>query len=207
MKHTLLITGFEPFQQEPINPSWEAVAALPSDIGPWHLEKLRRPTVFGQAAELALARAAVLKPQVILSLGQAGGREAVTPEVVAVNLQDARIPDNAGNQPQGEPIVPAGWDGYFTTLPVRSLAQQAAEKGFPCRLSYSAGTYVCNHVMYGVAHYLHQHRPGAVSGFVHIPYLPQQVLDKPDKPSMGLELALRGLTAGLRVMVCALHSE
>ena len=182
MKHTLLITGFEPFQQEPINPSWEAVAALPSDIGPWHLEKLRLPTVFGQAAELALARAAVLKPQAILSLGQAGGREAVTPEVVAVNLQDARIPDNAGNQPQGEPIVPAGWDGYFTTLPVRSLAQQAAEKGFPCRLSYSAGTYVCNDVFYRL---LHHYKPTETRvGLIHVPFLPIQA--KEGQPSLSL---------------------
>lgn len=197
MKHTLLITGFEPFQQEPINPSWEAVAALPSDIGPWHLEKLRLPTVFGQAAELALARAAVLKPQAILSLGQAGGREAVTPEVVAVNLQDARIPDNAGNQPQGEPIVPAGWDGYFTTLPVRSLAQQAAEKGFPCRLSYSAGTYVCNDVFYRL---LHHYKPTETRvGLIHVPFLPIQA--KEGQPS----LSLTQITEVLEFLIGALE--
>lgn len=197
MKHTLLITGFEPFQQEPINPSWEAVAALPSDIGPWHLEKLRLPTVFGQAAELALARAAVLKPQAILSLGQAGGREAVTPEVVAVNLQDARIPDNAGNQPQGEPIVPAGWDGYFTTLPVRSLAQQAAEKGFPCRLSYSAGTYVCNDVFYRL---LHHYKPTETRvGFIHVSFLPIQA--KEGQPS----LSLTQITEVLEFLIGALE--
>lgn len=197
MKHTLLITGFEPFQQEPINPSWEAVAALPSDIGPWHLEKLRLPTVFGQAAELALARAAVLKPQAILSLGQAGGREAVTPEVVAVNLQDARIPDNAGNQPQGEPIVPAGWDGYFTTLPVRSLAQQAAEKGFPCRLSYSAGTYVCNDVFYRLLH--HYKSTETRVGFIHVPFLPIQA--KEGQPS----LSLTQITEVLEFLIGALE--
>ena len=197
MKHTLLITGFEPFQQEPINPSWEAVAALPSDIGPWHLEKLRLPTVFGQAAELALARAAVLKPQAILSLGQAGGREAVTPEVVAVNLQDARIPDNACNQLQGEPIVPAGWDGYFTTLPVRSLAQQAAEKGFPCRLSYSAGTYVCNDVFYRL---LHHYKPTETRvGLIHVPFLPIQA--KEGQPS----LSLTQITEVLEFLIGALE--
>ena len=122
---TLLITGFEPFQQGTINPSWEAVALLPETIGPWRLEKLRLPVVFGKAADLAIARAQQLCPQAILAVGQAGGRGAVTPELVAINTRDAAIPDNEGNAFQGQPVVPGGGDGYFATAPVRQMVQAA----------------------------------------------------------------------------------
>ena len=137
---TLLITGFEPFQQETINPSWEAVALLPETIGPWRLEKLRLPVVFGKAADLAIARAQQLCPQAILAVGQAGGRGAVTPELVAINTRDAAIPDNEGNAFQGQPVVPGGGDGYFATAPVRQMVQAGPMCAMTCSTGCSTST-------------------------------------------------------------------
>lgn len=188
---TLLITGFEPFQQETINPSWEAVALLPETIGPWRLEKLRLPVVFGKAADLAIARAQQLCPQAILTVGQAGGRGAVTPELVAINTRDAAIPDNEGNAFQGQPVVPGGGDGYFATAPVRQMVQAAAAQGFPCKLSYTAGAYVCNDLFYRL---LHQYRgTGVLVDFIHVPFLPEQA--KNGEPSMALADMARALEA------------
>lgn len=188
---TLLITGFEPFQQETINPSWEAVALLPETIGPWRLEKLRLPVVFGKAADLAIARAQQLCPQAILAVGQAGGCGAVTPELVAINTRDAAIPDNEGNAFQGQPVVPGGGDGYFATAPVRQMVQAAAAQGFPCKLSYTAGAYVCNDLFYRL---LHQYRgTGVLVDFIHVPFLPEQA--KNGEPSMALADMARALEA------------
>ena len=170
---TLLITGFEPFQQETINPSWEAVALLPETIGPWRLEKLRLPVVFGKAADLAIARAQQLCPQAILAVG------------------DASIPDNEGNAFQGQPVVPGGGDGYFATAPVRQMVQAAAAQGFPCKLSYTAGAYVCNDLFYRL---LHQYRgTGVLVDFIHVPFLPEQA--KNGEPSMALADMARALEA------------
>ena len=188
---TLLITGFEPFQQETINPSWEAVALLPDTIGPWRLEKLRLPVVFGKAADLAIARAQQLCPQAILAVGQAGGRGAVTPELVAINTRDAAIPDNEGNAFQGQPVVPGGGDGYFATAPVRQMVQAVAAQGIPCKLSYTAGAYVCNDLFYRL---LHQYRgTGVLVDFIHVPFLPEQA--KNGEPSMALADMARALEA------------
>ena len=128
---TLLITGFEPFQQGTINPSWEAVALLPETIGPWRLEKLRLPVVFGKAADLAIARAQQLCPQAILAVGQAGGRGAVTPELVAINTRDAAIPDNEGNAFQGQPVVPGGGDATSPRPLCARWSRRRPPRGFP----------------------------------------------------------------------------
>ena len=153
-----------------------------------------------QAAVRAIEK---IGPDAVVCVGQAGGRCAVTVERVAVNVDDFSIPDNEGQQPRNLPIVEGGPDAYLSTLPIHEMVEAMRGAGVPAAVSNRAGTYVCNHVMYGVAHYLAQHRPTAISGFIHIPYLPQQVLDKPDKPSMGLELALRGLTAGLEALAAS----
>ncbi|MFQ6830235.1 MAG: pyroglutamyl-peptidase I [Acutalibacter sp.] len=176
---TLLITGFEPFQQGTINPSWEAVALLPETIGPWRLEKLRLPVVFGKAADLAIARAQQLCPQAILAVGQAGGRGAVTPELVAINTRDAAIPDNEGNAFQGQPVVPGGGDGYFATALCARWSRRRPP-GVSCKLSYTAGAYVCNDLFYRL---LHQYRgTGVLVDFIHVPFLPEQA--KNGEPSM-----------------------
>ena len=168
----ILITGFEPFGGERINPSWEAVSLLPDIIGEYNLTKLLIPVVFGEAAEKVIEKAGELQPDIILCIGQAGGRNAVTPEFVGINLRHAAIPDNKGRQPQDEPIIHGGENAYFSTLPVRKMAVAIHEAGIPSQVSYSAGAYVCNEVLYMLlAHY-----KGTQTrvGFIHIPYCAEQ---------------------------------
>ena len=148
MKQRLLITGFEPFGRETINPSWEAVKRLEDAIGDWKLKKLQVPTVFGAAAEVVLQAAEAYAPDVILSVGQAGGRCAVTPEWVALNLREASMADNVGYMPQEEPVVTGGPAAYFSTLPCRRMVEAVKACDIPCALSYTAGTYVCNDLFY-----------------------------------------------------------
>lgn len=195
-KKKLLITGFEPFHGGTVNPSWEAVAALPEQIGEWELTKLRIPVIFGKAGEAVLKKAETLGPDVILCVGQAGGRNAVTPEVLAVNVKDAPFPDNAGQLPVKEPVVPGGECAYFSTVPVRNLVRKVREAGISCRLSYSAGVYVCNDVLYRVLERYHGTETKA--GFVHVPFLPEQAGE--GQPSMTLEEMTRALTAAVMAL-------
>lgn len=192
MKH-LLITGFEPFGGQSVNPSWEAVRLLPDTIGDMALTKLRIPTVFGEAARTVLSAAEDLRPDVILCIGQAGGRSAITPEYVGINLRHARIADNAGQQPQDEPIEPEGPAAYFATVPVRRMVAAVEQVGIPCTCSYSAGTFVCNELLYTLLHRFHGTQTQV--GFVHVPYLPEQ-----GKPHLPLEEIVRGLTAAISVL-------
>ena len=163
----LLITGFEPFGGESVNPSWEAVDRLPDQIGDYALVKLRLPVVFGLAAQTVLDAARELQPDVVLSIGQAGGRDAVTPEMVAINLRYASIPDNAGNQPKDESIVEDGSAAYFSTVPTRRMSEAISAVGVPSKVSYSAGAYVCNDVLYSLLSTLDS---GTRVGFIHVPY-------------------------------------
>ena len=192
----LLITGFEPFGGEEINPSWEAVNGLPDVVGNWQLTKLQVPTVFKKAGETVLAAAEQLHPDAILCVGQAGGRAAVTPELVAINLQYGRIADNAGVSPMDEPVVADGPTAYFSTLPVRAMAQAVTDAGLPGQVSYSAGAFVCNDLLYTV---LHRYAGTPVrAAFVHVPFLPQQA--KEGVPSMTLEEIQKALQAIVSVM-------
>lgn len=168
----LLITGFEPFGGEQINPSWDAVERLDAEIGGYSLTKLRIPVVFGEAAEIVLNAARQLAPDVIICVGQAGGRGAITPELVGINLRNASIPDNLGNKPCDERIVEDGSDAYFSTLPVRKIAEAINASGVPSQVSYSAGAYVCNDVLYTLlAHY---NGSETKVGFIHVPYSTEQ---------------------------------
>ena len=196
----ILVTGFEPFGGETENPSAQVARGLPASLAGAEIVTAILPVTCRGALETVTEAIRHHRPDAVLSLGQAGGRATVSIERIAINVDDFSIPDNEGAQPKDQAIVPGGPAAYWSTLPIRAMEAAVRAAGVPCQISNTAGTYVCNHVMYGVAHYLAQHRPTARSGFVHIPYLPQQVLEKPDKPSMGLELALRGLTAGLRVL-------
>ena len=192
----LLVTGFDPFGGESVNPAREAVLRLPEAVGGYEITKLEIPTVFGLAAEPVLQAAEELCPHAILCVGQAGGRPAVTPEVVAINLREASIPDNAGNIPVNTPVVENAPAAYFATLPVRDMVQAVKEKGIPCTLSYSAGTVVCNDLLYTL---LHRYRDTDVQvGFVHIPYLPEQARE--GKPSMELDAVVEALTAMIGVL-------
>ena len=145
---TLLVTGFEPFGNEDTNPSWEAVKRLPAQIGAYRIERLLLPVTFGRAAEKAIEAAERLRPDAILCTGLAAGRDAVTPEALGVNVRDASIPDNAGVLPAGEPIDADGPAAIFSTLPVRKMAEAIQAVGLPAKLSYTAGTYVCNDLLY-----------------------------------------------------------
>ena len=189
----LLITGFDPFGGEAVNPSWEAVRLLPEEIGACRLTRLRIPTVFGRAAETVLAAAEKLQPDVILCIGQAGGRSGVTPEVVAINLREARIPDNAGNQPSAVPVVKDAPAAYFSTVPVRAMVQAINDEGIPAALSYSAGTFVCNDVLYSLLH--HYHGTQTKVGFIHVPFLPEQAKD--NAPRLLLMQIVQALTAAI----------
>ena len=190
----LLITGFEPFGGESINPSWEAVSLLPGEIKDYALTKLRIPVVFGEAAAQVIAAAEALQPDAVLCIGQAGGRAAVTPELVGINLRHGKIPDNAGNQPKDEPIVKGGETAYFSTLPVRTMAEAILARGIPSQVSYSAGAYVCNDVLYSLlAHYKDTDTRVA---FIHIPYSAEQNKE----PSMELTRIAEALTAAIEAI-------
>lgn len=192
----LLITGFDPFGGQTVNPSWEAVRLLPDRIGAYELTRLEIPTVYGEGAARILRAAEGLHPDVILSIGQAGGRRGITPEVVGINLREARIPDNSGFQPVNEPIVPDGPAAYFATVPVRAMVQAMTDAGFPCALSYSAGAFVCNDVLYTLLHRCHG--TAVQAGFIHVPFLPEQA--KEGVPSMPLKDIVHALTLCVSVL-------
>ena len=187
----LLITGFEPFGGEVINPSWEAVKLLPSKINGYQLTKLCIPVVFAEAAEAVIKTAEEIRPDVILCIGQAGGRNVVTPELVGINLRHASIPDNNGNQPKDDAIVSDGENAYFSTLPVRKIAESICANGVPAKVSYSAGAYVCNDVLYTL---LHNYKETSTRvGFIHIPYC----IEQNKEPCMDMDDIVKGLTAAI----------
>jgi pyroglutamyl-peptidase len=193
---TLLITGFDPFGGQTVNPSWAVAEALPDTIGEYRLVKLQLQTLYGKAAETVLRQAAECHPDVILCMGLAGGRKAVTPEVVAINLREASIPDNAGVKYENAPVIADGPAAYFATLPVREMVGAIRAKEIPAALSYSAGTYVCNDVLYTLLHRFHGTETRV--GFVHVPYIPQQVAE--GQPSLPLEQAVEAIQAAIQAL-------
>ena len=194
----ILLTAFTPFDGEKINPALEAMKLLPDKIGNLEVLKLEVPTVFGKSARLVIDTIEQEKPDFVLSIGQAGGRAEITPERIAINIDDAGISDNEGNQPVDRPIVLDGENAYFSTLPVKAMVEAIKKEGLPAALSNSAGTYVCNHLMYSVLHYIKKNTLPIKAGFIHVPYIPDQTLDKKDKPSLPLAEIVRGLEAALR---------
>ena len=192
----LLVTGFAPFGGETINPSWEAVKRLPDKIEDTVIFKAELPVVYGEAAEIALEKAKKLGADAVLCVGQAGGRDAVTPELIGINLRDCAIPDNAGKLCTREPAEPKAADGYFSTLPVFAMAEAIRKAGIPAKVSYSAGTFVCNDLLYTLL--------CRFSGtdvkvcFVHLPFLPEQAGDK--FPSLTLEQDIAALTAAIGIL-------
>lgn len=192
----LLLTAFTPFDGEKINPALEAVKLVKDRIGNLLIVKLEVPTVFGKSIDTVRDAIEREKPDFVLSIGQAGGRAEITPERVAINLDDARIPDNEGNQPIDEPIFPDGENAYFSTLPVKAMVEAIRKEGLPSSLSNSAGTYVCNHLMYGVLYYLDK-RPVIKAGFIHVPYIPEQTKNKKEMPALELSEIVRGLEAAI----------
>lgn len=197
----ILVTGFDPFGGEKINPAIETVKKLPDEIAGAKIIKLEIPTVCHQSLKVIDDAIKKYDPDVILSIGQAGGRSDITVERVGINIDDCRIPDNAGQQIIDEPVFKDGPAAYFVNIPIKAMAAKIQEHQIPASISNSAGTFVCNHVTYGVRHLIETRYPGKRSGFIHIPFLPQQVIDKKNMPSMALETIVEGLIAAIEAII------
>lgn len=198
MKRTVLLTGFEPFNKERVNPSWEAVRALEG----WAEEDFsvvirQLPCVFGLARKAMKDYIEELQPGVVIAVGQAGGRADLSVERIAINIDDAPIDDNSMRQIVDQPIVSGGPAAYFSTLPIKAIVHALREHGLPASVSHTAGTFVCNHVFYGLMHQAAEWGTVMRAGFIHIPYLPQQAAAHPGAPSM----ALADMVEGLRIAV------
>lgn len=201
----ILVTGFDPFGGEKVNPAIESVKRLPDVIAGAEIIKLEIPTVVHKSLRVIEEAVKKHNPDMILSIGQAGGRSDLTVERVGINVDDCRIKDNEGNQPVDEPIYADGPAAYFVNLPIKAMVEEIRKAGIPASISNSAGTFVCNHVTYGVRYLLDHNYPDKKSGFIHIPYLPEQVVDKTNQPSMALDVIVNGLCAAIRAMVT--HTE
>ena len=174
----ILVTGFEPFGGEKINPAWEAVKALPETIGGAQVIKLHVPVEFGAGAQKVIDALEAERPEIVLCVGQAGGRSKITPEFVGINWAHARIPDNAGKQPLSQRIIDGAPDAYFASLPVNAMVAAMNQTEIPAAVSYTAGTYVCNDVMYQVLHALATRFPETRGTFLHVPFATEQVAEK-----------------------------
>ena len=197
----ILVTGFDPFGGETVNPALEAVKSLPSEIHGAEVHWVAIPTVFYKAAEVLETAIVRYQPDAVLCIGQAGGRASLTPERVAINQDDARIPDNQGNQPIDTPIRLDGQAAYFSTLPIKAMVQAIKEEGLPATVSNTAGTFVCNHLMYQALYLADKKFPHMRAGFMHIPYMTEQVINKPNTASMNLTDIVRGIEAAIGAIV------
>lgn len=190
---TILVTGFEPFGGETINPSWEAVRRLNGDTGDVRVERLLVPTTYADSIRTVTEVIDRLRPSTVLMVGQAGGRAELSIERVAVNCDDAQAPDSAGVLHEDAPIVPQGPTAYLATLPVKQIVAGLRSAGLPASVSNTAGLFVCNHLFYGVLHHIVTRNLDTQAGFVHVPFLPEQVVGKPGTPSMALETMVAGI--------------
>ncbi len=193
----ILVTAFDPFGGDSINPAQEAVRMLRDTISGAEIVKLDVPVVFGKSVAVVYEAMKKEKPDVTLCIGQAGGRFCITPERVAINIDDGRIPDNEGNQPVDQPIFEDGDAAYFATIPIKAMVDKIKSVGIPAAVSNTAGTYVCNHLMYGVLYHIAKEFPGMKGGFVHVPFLHEQVLERRDVPSFSKEDIVKGLEAAI----------
>ena len=197
----VLVTGFEPFGGEKVNPALEAIKGLPAEIYGAEVCWLEVPTVFHKSAQVLEEELSRYQPDFVLCIGQAGGRSSLTPERVAINQDDARIPDNEGNQPIDLPIRPDGASAYFSSLPIKAMAQAIKKEGLPASVSNTAGTFVCNHLMYQVLYLVEKKFPHVKAGFMHIPYMMEQVVNRPTTPAMSLVDIRRGIEAAIGAII------
>lgn len=196
----LLISGFEPFGDDSLNPSWEAVALLPDMISGIELTKIKLPVAFGRAKDLLLEKAESIKPDFIIAVGLAAGRPSLSFEFVGINWQDARIADNRGYKPLGKRIEDAAPDAYFTTLPVHAMASALKEKNIPATLSYSAGTFVCNDVLFSLLHAANTKAQPYKAGFIHVPAIPEMKKGDENFPTMSLDAIVEGLSFAISTL-------
>lgn len=197
----ILVTGFDPFGGEKINPAIESVKRLPDKILDAEIIKLEIPTVIGKSVDKIREKIKEVEPDVVLSIGQAGGRPDITVERVGINCDDCRIKDNEGNQPIDEKVVEDGPAAYFATIPIKAMVEHIKEGKIPASVSNTAGTFICNHVLYGVCHIKATEYPNMRTGFIHIPFLPEQVTDKKNMPSMALETIVKGLELAIEAII------
>ncbi len=196
--HEMLLTGFDTFAGAELNPSGLAAAQLDGqEIAGFRVRAHELPTEFAAAGEMVVELIDGLQPTAVICCGQAGGASELRCERLAVNLRDARRPDNAGKQPQDEEIVPGAPAAYWASVPVRDLVSRVREAGIPARISYSAGTYVCNDVFYMARHHVQDNGLSTRVGFIHVPCAPEQVADRPGVASMEVETIARGLRAAM----------
>lgn len=204
-ENVVLVTGFEPFGGDSVNPSWEVCERLPASIAGMRVEVCRVPCEFRRAIEVVAEAIERHQPALVVSLGLAAGRTHVGVERVAINVDDARIEDNAGAQPVDEPIAAGGPPAYFSTLPVKAMVAAMRRAGVPAEVSNTAGTFVCNHLMYGVLHFLAASGKRARAGFVHVPASEAMVLEKRGAPSMSVATMVRGIEAGIEAALGHAH--
>nr|WP_067622948.1 pyroglutamyl-peptidase I [Alicyclobacillus acidiphilus] len=201
---TILLTGFDPFNGETTNPSYEIVRRLDGTVIGEDAKIVGRglPTAFSNSAETLIAIMEDVKPDVVLCLGEAGRRTRLTPERVAINVIDARIPDNEGKQLIDVPIAEDGPAAYFSGLPIKSMVERMRADGVPASVSDTAGTYVCNYIFYRLMHHLDRTQAKTLGGFMHVPYMAEQALDR-DVPSMPVDLMVRGVRSALAAIMTA----
>ncbi len=197
----IMVTGFDPFAKEKINPSIEAVRRLPQFIAGCEVIQLEIPTVAHESLRVIEEALIQHDPDVILSIGQAGGRADISVERIGINCDDFSIPDNAGQQIIDEKVYESGPDAYFSNLPIKAIVKAINSAGIKSSVSNTAGTFVCNHTLYGVRHLIETKYPNKRSGFIHIPFLPEQVQDKPEVASMELETIIQGLIIAIETIV------
>ncbi|MFH5810222.1 pyroglutamyl-peptidase I [Companilactobacillus sp. FL22-1] len=197
----ILVTGFDPFGTDQINSSIEAVKLLPDQIDDTQVIKLQIPTIFDQVGAVVQQAIEKNQPDFVLNVGQSSNRYGLTPELVAINYDDARIADNAGFQPIDQTIHSDGQNAYFTQLPIKKMVQAIHNVGLPSYISTTSGTFVCNHIMYQVQYLIDKKFPNLKAGFIHIPYLPNQVIDRRKTPCLSLQDDVIGLTAAIKAIV------
>ncbi len=195
--YTVLVTGFTPFDHEKVNPSYEAIKLLPNHMDGISIIPIELPTVFTTSAMILIDKINETNPDAILMFGQAGGRKSISIERIAINIDDASIPDNQGYQPIDKPIVIDGQSAYFSTLPIKTLNDKLNAHGIPASISNSAGTFICNHLMYQILCYLNKEKRNTIAGFIHVPYIHEQVRDKPGVFSMNLD----SITEAIKVII------
>ena len=201
----VLITGFDAFGGEPVNPAEEAVKMISNEIAGAEVVKVIIPTVQNKSVQAIEKAIEEHNPDIVISVGQAGGRYDITPERVAINMDDYRIKDNEGNQPIDAVIQPDGEAAYFSNLPVKAMVKHLNDHNIPATLSNTAGTFVCNHVMYGILYMIDKKYPNIKGGFIHIPYMTSQVMDKKNTPFMSLNDIVKGLE--LAIEACVIYDE
>jgi len=198
----VLITGFDPFGGADINPAYEAVKMLPDRIQKAEIIKLEIPTVFEKDGEVLAKAISEHRPEVVICVGQAGGRSDISVEKVAINLMEARIPDNDGRQPLDQKVYEDGENAYFATVPVKAMVGRIKENGIPSSVSYTAGTFVCNDIMYRLLYLAERQYEGIRGGFIHVPYLPEQAVNLPaGTPTMAAETIAKGLELAIEAVI------